>query len=127
MPFEHPNPLLTAHQVSSATPGLPGSGMDFVNRAPTNLTAPVVSGTPEVGQELSTTNGTWDAYPAVSGYAYQWLQDSVEIESATAAAYTLVEGDVDTNISCEVTATNSFGSTPAVSNEVGPVTEVVEP
>lgn len=90
--------------------------------APINTVAPVVSGTPTVGQQLTTTDGTWDADPAVTGYTYQWYRaPSTAITGATNDTYTLVAADFEANIFCRVTATNDVGSTPADSNEVGPV------
>jgi len=90
--------------------------------APINTVAPVVSGTPTVGQQLTTTDGTWDADPAVTGYTYQWYRaPSTAITGATNDTYTLVADDFEADIFCRVTATNDVGSTPADSNEVGPV------
>lgn len=121
MPFEHPNPLLTKSSVSSATPGLPGSGKDFVDRAPTSTVAPVISGTPTQGQTLTLTSaGTWDAYPDAT-LTRQWRRGSSDIAGATATTYVLVVGDVGANITCRVTATNSLGTAFADSNALGPV------
>ncbi|BCH33114.1 hypothetical protein MesoLjLc_50440 [Mesorhizobium sp. L-8-10] len=90
--------------------------------APTNTGLPVISGTPTVGQTLSTTNGTWDdGGAAISGYAYQWKAGGVDISGATASTYELTSDEVGDSITVTVTATNSAGSTPATSDAVGPV------
>lgn len=82
--------------------------------APINLTVPVISGFVAVGQNLSTTNGTWDALPSPT-YTYQWRSNGVDIPLATASTYTVTSGTVATTITCVVTATNSEGATPATS------------
>lgn len=85
-----------------------------------NTVAPVVSGTTEEGETLSVTNGSWTPSPA--GYTYQWKRDGSNIGSATSATYLLVLADVDSLISCVVTANDGgSGTTPATSNSVGPI------
>jgi hypothetical protein len=90
-----------------------------VPAVPENTIAPVVTGTPTVGETLSCTTGTWDNGP--DSYAYQWLRAGAPISGAAASTYDLVEDDGFAEISCEVTATNEIGSTAAESNAVGPV------
>ena len=90
---------------------------DFtVNRAlpPYNTILPLVSGVAGVGETLSVTDGTWDYSP--TSYTYQWLRDSVEIVGETNNTYLTVVGDSGTAISCRVTATNTTGSTDAISS-----------
>ena len=84
--------------------------------APVNTAAPVVSGTGTVGQNLTTTNGTWQYSP--TGYAYQWRRAGANISGATNATYALVGADSGNNVSCQVTATNPAGSTSATSNAI---------
>ena len=87
---------------------------------PVNTAAPVISGTPTVGQTLSTTNGTWTNSP--TGYAYQWKRGGVSISGATDSTYALVSRDIGANITCVITASNAGGAgTPATSNSIGPV------
>lgn len=83
---------------------------------PNNTVAPVVSGTPSIGQTLSTTNGTWANTP--TSYAYQWLRGGSTISGATNSTYTLVTADTNLLITCRVTATNSGGSEAANGNDV---------
>lgn len=84
---------------------------------PVNSVAPVISGNVQVGQTLSTTNGTWSNTP--TSYAYQWKRAGVDIGSATASTYVLVEADAGAAITCAVTASNAGGAgTPATSNSL---------
>ena len=83
--------------------------------APTNVSVPTISGTPTVGQTLSSTSGTWNGYPAPT-FAYQWVRGaSTNISGATSSSYTLVDADYNNTIKCTVTATNSAGSASATS------------
>jgi hypothetical protein len=101
--------------------GVGGGGGDT---APANTVAPVVSGTTTEGQTLSCTTGTWTGSPGPS-YSYQWQRDTgggfSNIGSATSSTYLLDTPDVDADIRCAVTGTNSEGSSTANSNEVGPI------
>jgi hypothetical protein len=82
---------------------------------PVNTTAPIVSGSPTVGQALSCTTGVWSYTP--SSYAYQWLRGGANIAGAVAATYTTIAADSGTNVSCRVTASNAAGpGAPVVSN-----------
>jgi len=87
--------------------------------APVNTVAPVVSGTTVVGQVLSCTTGTWAGDPTIT-YSYQWKR-GVSNVGTNSSNYTLVSGDISSNMSCVVTATNGVGSTSQSSNSVGPV------
>lgn len=89
---------------------------------PVNTVAPALSGTPEVGETLTSTPGTWVGVTPFT-YARKWLRDGAVISGATNATYVLVEADEDAMISVEVTATNSAGTGKATSNELGPVTD----
>ena len=100
-----------------------------VTIGPYNTVAPAVTGTPTVGQTLTTTNGTW-AGDATITFARQWQAGNVadpndpswaNISGATNLTYVLVSGQLAKYVRCRVTATNSVGSTIAYSNVVGPV------
>jgi hypothetical protein len=75
--------------------------------APTNLQPPVVSGTAQVGQVLTSTTGTWTG---ATSFAYQWAGNAVHIAGATAATYTPVSSDVGHTLTSTVTATGSLGA-----------------
>ena len=84
---------------------------------PSNIVAPVVSGTNTVGSILTTTNGTWGGSLPIT-YTYQWLRNGTNIGGATSSTYTLVTADTSNVVSCRVTATNSVGSANATSNSL---------
>jgi len=84
---------------------------------PYNLVAPVASGTAQVGQTLSTTNGSWQGLGTIT-FTYQWRRDASDISGATSSTYTLVADDYATDIDCMVTATNSLGSANQDSNDI---------
>ena len=75
--------------------------------APTNLEPPVVSGTAQVGNVLSSTTGTWTG---ATSYAYQWAGNSANIAGATAATYTPVSTDAGHTLTSTVRATGSSGA-----------------
>ena len=103
----------SAKASSEATPPVANA------KAPANTSLPSVSGSPEEGQTLAASNGTWKGSP--TAYAYQWedCNDSgeacSEIGGATSPDYGLVASDVGHTVRVVVTATNSAGSTKASS------------
>ena len=76
------------------------------NVAPSNVIAPVISGSTSLGSVLSTTNGTWSGVPATFSYTYQWKRNGSPISGATSSTYTTVVADSLANITCDVTASN---------------------
>jgi len=87
--------------------------------APTNTALPEITGTPQVGQELSASDGTWTGSPTT--FAYQWERDGTPITGATSSAYELEAADEGAMITVTVTASNANGSASAQSEAVGPV------
>ena len=85
--------------------------------APLLLTSPVASGTAQVGQTLSTTDGTWQGIATIA-FTYQWRRDASNIGGATSSTYTLVAADYTTDVDCVVTATNGLGNASADSNDI---------
>src|SRR4051812_3930072 len=67
-------PLVIAAAAALTLAIVAAAAMAATNRssaAPSNTKPPVVSGTPEVGKELTTTNGTWSGTTPLS-FSYQW-------------------------------------------------------
>lgn len=83
-----------------------------------NSVAPVVSGTAQVGQTLTTTTGTWSGSPT---YTYQWFAAGVAIPGATASTYVLAAGQVGKVVKAVVTATNAYGAITKDSNNTASV------
>lgn len=71
--------------------------------AATTLRAPVITGTPRVGETLSAEVGDWDA-PALD-FGFQWLRDGTPIAGADAATYVPGGDDAGHRLLVEVTAT----------------------
>jgi hypothetical protein len=82
--------------------------------APVVSVLPAISGFTTEGSTLTTTNGTWVG-TSIS-YAYQWYRGINPISGATNNTYVLVLADSEEDITCEVTATNTAGSTSDYSN-----------
>lgn len=83
--------------------------------APVNTVAPVISGNIQVGQTLTTTDGTWTG-DAVIVFTYQWKRAGVNIGSATNNTYILTVDDASRSITCVVTGTNGVGNSSGTSN-----------
>lgn len=83
---------------------------------PVNSVAPVITGTAQVGQTLSVSNGTWTNSPA--SFSYRWYSAGVPIANtatgvpvytAIGSTYIPVAGDVGNTITCLVFAKNAGG------------------
>jgi hypothetical protein len=90
------------------------------NPAPQNTVAPAVTGTVQVGKTVIADPGTWDGAATIT-YAYQWQRcDSAglacaNIAGAGAQGYKLVAADAGGTLRVTVIATNTYGSSSAVS------------
>lgn len=95
---------------------------------PVATAVPTVSGTAQVGQTLTTSNGTWASGSNVSLYGYAWGRcdtngnNCVAIGGANSSTYTLTDADQGHTLRSYVTATNAAGSTQSVSKPTGTVT-----
>ena len=108
--------LVTAtNSQGSASEG--ASNSLVVGRTPVNTVAPVISGTNTFGSTLTTTNGTFTG-TATLIYTYQWLRGGSPIAGQTASTYVIGASDSLATITCEVTATNSYGFDSEVSNTI---------
>lgn len=97
--------------------GVSFGGSLFSPSAPVNISIPVISGTPIVGNTLTASTGTWSGYPPPS-FEYQWNLDGVAIEGETGSTYLVAETDIDGEITVTVTATNDEGFDSATSAPV---------
>ena len=86
-----------------------------VEAAPTNTPAtgaPTITGTAQVGETLTadTTAISDDDGLDNAAFAYQWLADDVELDSATASTYTLADNDEGKTIKVRVLFTDDAGN-----------------
>jgi hypothetical protein len=91
--------------------------------SPVNTVVPAITGTNNIGQVLTTTDGTWTGTPAPT-FAYQWFRGAAAISGQTATTYTIQSQDLHPTaqaITCQVTATNASGTAVATSNIITPV------
>ena len=96
----------------SPAPTAPISGGGATAGAPVDITLPVISGTPQPGDTLSCSTGTWTNNP--TSYAYQWYLDGQPITGATGSTYVVTIGDEATSptdtLTCGVIASNASGA-----------------
>ena len=92
---------------------------------PILVSAPTISGTPDVGQALNVTAGTWNynGGTLAAGYpSYQWERcndvDCIDIAGATAPSYTVTADDAGFQIDVEETVATQYGSAFADSDPV---------
>jgi hypothetical protein len=116
-PGQNPPPI-----VASSVPTIPQLPWPPVpvHPLPVNTVRPTVTGTPEVGSNLTSTTGTWTN---ATTYAREWLRDGSPIAGATGVTYALVGADAGTLITVDITATGPGGEASADSLPVGPITE----
>ena len=109
---------VTAEQ-GGTTPGIDAT---LVRKEPVDTAAPVLAGTPAVGQTLTCSTGTWTGEPTPT-YTYTWLRNGAAIPGASASSYGIQSADQGTGLACKVSATNKNGSASAVSDTLSvPVT-----
>src|SRR5579884_495825 len=103
--------VTAANSGGSAQATSPPSPVVSSEAAPTNTTAPSVSGSLQVGSTLTASEGSWSGNP--TAYAYAWSRcdahgDScARIDGATASTYTLKQADAGATLRISVTATNA--------------------
>lgn len=101
--------VIAASVCALALLAAPGAKADPVNTVP-----PVISGTLQVGDTLSMTNGQWsDPTSPIVSYSYEWLRCEqsicIIITGATASTYTLQNADYGQSIDAAVEATDAEG------------------
>ena len=111
---------------------LAGASGAATTAAPTNTGEPAITGTPQEGQRLTSTTGTWSGTQPLT-FARQWVRCGVNggkpdgsnclaIAKATAKRYVLLAADVGFRLRVRVTATNADGSATVASNATAKVT-----
>ena len=117
--------------VSVTEPEPVGGTSEAAISAPSNLTAPEVTGTPQDGETLEASAGTWEGTAPLT-YSYQWQScdglgmSCLDILAATGSSYTLGDADVNTTLRVVVTAVNSAGSVTSTSAAM-PTAPALEP
>jgi hypothetical protein len=104
-----------------------------VQSAPVNTAPPLVSGSPQQGQQLTATSGSWTGSPTPS-YSYQWQRcdssglNCTDIASATTNNYTPLLADVGSTLLVQVTASNTAGTTgPIASTPTSSISPAIGP
>lgn len=94
--------------------------------APVNTVAPAITGTAEVGQSLSLSNGTWtdDGSPT---FTYAWLRAGVVITGQATNAYVVALVDIGATLIGRVTNTDTGGAASATSSATGSVPSTLIP
>jgi hypothetical protein len=97
-------------------------GAQFI---PASTAPPTIAGTPQQGQTLTASPGTWDNEPTV---AYQWQHCDAagaactDVAGAIAQTYAVSSADVGSTLRVNVAATNRFGTATAQSAQTAVVT-----
>ena len=105
----------TANTASQATAAVVAASTTPTAVLPAVTQAPAVSGTAQVGQALSSTQGTWSGTQPIT-YANQWqrcnstLASCVDVSGATGGTYALTAADLGTRLRVSVRATNVAGT-----------------
>jgi hypothetical protein len=87
---------------------IPKSG----GKAPKETELPVISSN---GRLLTCSEGQWEGTSPIT-YEYQWVRDGkVDIAGATHSSYTVQSADEGHTLTCDVTASNSYGGGEAAS------------
>jgi hypothetical protein len=102
--------IVTAHNANESSGSATGSPVKgpVLPAAPTNTSAPAVSGTPAVGATVTCQPGSWTGSPT---FTYTWDLNGVAISGAASSTYTITSADAGGKLDCVVKATNTGGST----------------
>jgi hypothetical protein len=125
--------VATVAAIVAALTAITGTGFADTTAAqaqygPTNTAPPAISGTPEVGQTLTASPGTWNGTTTPT-FTYQWQRcdaqgnNCASIAGATTQTYTVQSADAAATLRVAVAATDSSGSNPATSSQTGVVSQ----
>jgi hypothetical protein len=90
---------------------------DVAPAVPVNVTPPVLSGTPAVGQVLICTPGTWTGTPNPF-LTYHWERDGQHVGIDNTVEYLVTSADVGHGIACIETANNLVGQKELATNVI---------
>src|SRR2546426_21148 len=99
---------------------------------PASTSPPVVSGSAQVGQKLTLSQGSWSGSTPMS-FSYGWQRcdsngnNCAAISAATKATYTVASADLGHRLRGFVRASNSFGASTATSVPTAVVTQGLPP
>ncbi len=116
--------IVTASNAGGDNSATSNSTKTVLPAAPAVTGAPGIGGTPQQGDTLTASNGSWNNNPTKFTYAWEDCDSSGNcstISGAAANTYKLATTDVGKLVSVTVTAVNAGGSTPVMSAPVGPV------
>ena len=97
---------------------------------PVDYRLPEVTGTPQVGETLTSDTGTWST---TASFTYQWQRcdetatSCTDIPGATSRTYTVDPADVDLVLRVETSAMNRFGTAVAKSAPTAKITPPPDP
>lgn len=112
--------IVTATNFSGAVQAQSNS-VGPITSLPINTSLPSITGEDSYQEELTTSNGTWVAYPLPITYSYKWFSNDVEIVGADENTYTTTVNDIGKVINSQVTGTNSEGNNFVESADFGPI------
>jgi hypothetical protein len=111
---------MTSIGVGAAAGSAPAAD-PVVERAPTNVEVPAITGAAKAGETLTATPGTWTEEP--TGFTYRWERcystgACLTVKDSSEATYGVAGEDAENQIKVQVTASNAIGSTTATSAPV---------
>ncbi len=110
---------------------IPAGGVAQSQAAPANTAPPTISGSAVKGSTLTGSSGSWTNGSIT--FAYQWLNcdsngaNCSSISGANNLTYVIGSSDVGDRLRIQVTATNSDGTSAALSNATDVVVETAKP
>ncbi|NDG31450.1 hypothetical protein EB118_15455, partial [bacterium] len=81
----------------------------------TNVILPVITGTVEIGKTIQSSTGTWTGTPTIT-YSYQWQRGTTNISGANTSSYTIQLADSNSQLRCQVIASNPAGLSQAANS-----------
>ncbi len=112
---------------SSSAASNPTAIVAAAAKPPVNTSLPVITGTPQVGQILTASTGTWSGSGIT--FAFQWLRcnqtaaSCTNVTGATAAMHLIAPSQLGATLRVQVTAKDASGSAKATSPPTSVITE----